>query len=280
MKTAIIYHKADLDGIGSAAIVLREEPDAELYPADYEDEPYEVDNFKGKDVYIVDFCPKEIEKIKEVSASFKWIDHHKSAMERHRKLWESEDVNGERDLKHSAIYLTYVYFNGKEDIPEAVKYIEDYDMWWFKEGWRTQTFCEYASLQLKTPKDEYWECLLDTDRIAEEMCDSWTDKGNVLMKAKDDRIDKTLLHITEKQWGKHKVGIVNTNHDISNTGNEIAKKGYDIGIVWRYSNGKIMVGFRSLKVDVSKIAKEYGGGGHKLASGCSIDFQTLMEWLA
>ena len=102
MKKAIIYHKADLDGIGSAAIALRVHPDAELYPADYEDEPYNIEDFIDKMVFIVDFCPKEIEVIKKVCNTFVWIDHHKTAKEEHSKLWKS-DVLGNRDLEHSAI---------------------------------------------------------------------------------------------------------------------------------------------------------------------------------
>ncbi len=278
MKKAIIYHKADLDGIGSAAIAfLASDSEAKLYPADYEDEPYKVEDFKDKMVVIVDFCPKEIEAIKEVSSSFCWIDHHKTAKERHPKLWKDKKVLGNRSLTHSAIYLTYIYFNGKEDIPDAVKYIEDYDMWWFKNEDKTKAFCEYAHMHLKDPKDGDWIYLLANNK---DITDVLRRNGQILLQAKQNRIGKTIAHITEKQWGKHKVGIVNTNHDLSNVGNAIVEQGYDIGVVWRYVDGKILVGFRSLKVDVSEIAKQYGGGGHKLASGCTIDFKTLMEWLA
>ncbi len=276
MTTAIIYHKSDLDGVGSAAIVLGLHPKAELYPADYDDEDYEVSDFEGKDVFIVDFCPKEIEKINEVCRGFRWIDHHKSAMEKHPKLWKSKDCMGKRDIKHSAIYLTYIYCYGA-NVPQAVQYIEDYDMWWFRHGRTTRAFCEYAFMQLKTPDDTNWSCLLANNR---DMIDDWYHKGEILLEAKQDRIDKTVKHITAKQWGLNKVGIVNTNHDISNVGNAIATNGYDIGVVWSHSDGRVTVSLRSTKVDVSTIAKCYGGGGHKLAAGCTIDFHTLLEWLA
>ncbi len=279
MTTAIIYHKSDLDGVGSAAIVLRLHPEAELYPADYDDEDYEVSDFEGKDVFIVDFCPKEIEKINEVCRGFRWIDHHKSAMEKHPKLWKSKDCMGKRDIKHSAIYLTYMYCYGA-NVPQAVQYIEDYDMWWFRQG-GTKAFCEYAYLRLKSPEDEDWHYFLsDNEAIAKIKCIAWVSYGKLLLEAKQDRIDKTVKHITAKQWGLNKVGIVNTNHDISNVGNAIATNGYDIGVVWSHSDGRVTVSLRSTKVDVSTIAKRYGGGGHKLAAGCTIDFHTLLEWLA
>ena len=278
MTKAIIYHKSDLDGIGSAAIVLRKYPDAELYPADYGDEDYEVSDFKGKDVYIVDFCPEEIEKIDEACGGIRWIDHHKSAKEKHPDLWDNPEVFGIRDINHSAIYLTFKYLFGEiNNIPKAVQYIEDYDMWWFKHGNRTKEFCEYAFLMLKEPNNNFWHYLLED---VGTICSEWRINGKLLLKAKQDRIDKTVEHIIARQWGKHKVGIVNTNHDLSNVGNAIATSGYDIGVVWRHVDGKIIVGLRSTEVDVSVIAKMYGGGGHKLAAGCTIDFQTLLNWLA
>jgi len=51
----------------------------------------------------------------------------------------------------------------------------------------------------------------------------------------------------------------------------------DIAIFFRIVNNKVRVSFRSKKNDVSKIAKEFGGGGHKLASGCNIDTINLEE---
>ena len=38
------------------------------------------------------------------------------------------------------------------------------------------------------------------------------------------------------------------------------------------NDGKIRVSFRSKgRVDVNKIARSFGGGGHRAASGCTID---------
>lgn len=49
-------------------------------------------------------------------------------------------------------------------------------------------------------------------------------------------------------------------------------EGVDVGIFLKEMNkGQIRVGFRAkYDVDVSKIAKAFGGGGHKKASGCTI----------
>ncbi|EKE14930.1 MAG: hypothetical protein ACD_12C00242G0004 [uncultured bacterium] len=48
-------------------------------------------------------------------------------------------------------------------------------------------------------------------------------------------------------------------------------KGFDFGIMAvEYEKGKFAVSFRSKKVDVSEIAKRFGGGGHKNAAGATI----------
>lgn len=50
-------------------------------------------------------------------------------------------------------------------------------------------------------------------------------------------------------------------------------RGVEVGIfVYPQSTGASKVSFRSRRIDVRKIASSFGGGGHKLASGCSIDF--------
>ncbi len=48
-------------------------------------------------------------------------------------------------------------------------------------------------------------------------------------------------------------------------------KGVEVGLLFRVKeSGEIKVGFRSKRVDVSKIAGSLGGGGHKKAAGCTI----------
>ncbi len=49
-------------------------------------------------------------------------------------------------------------------------------------------------------------------------------------------------------------------------------RGVEVGLLFRQKEaGEIKVGFRSKRVDVSKIAASFGGGGHAKAAGCSLD---------
>ncbi|SHE84055.1 phosphoesterase RecJ domain-containing protein [Caldanaerobius fijiensis DSM 17918] len=47
--------------------------------------------------------------------------------------------------------------------------------------------------------------------------------------------------------------------------------GVEIGLLFKEEDDRIKVSFRSKKVDVSKIAAIFGGGGHVLASGCFLE---------
>lgn len=58
-----------------------------------------------------------------------------------------------------------------------------------------------------------------------------------------------------------------------------AVKGVEVGMVFRETAaGAIKIGFRSRKrVDVARLAEEFGGGGHPRASGCTIAGERLDE---
>ncbi|MCR3922477.1 MAG: bifunctional oligoribonuclease/PAP phosphatase NrnA [Firmicutes bacterium] len=48
-------------------------------------------------------------------------------------------------------------------------------------------------------------------------------------------------------------------------------QGVEVGLIFREkADGTVKVGFRSHRVDVSKIASSFGGGGHVRAAGCSL----------
>ena len=57
-------------------------------------------------------------------------------------------------------------------------------------------------------------------------------------------------------------------------------EGVEVGLLFReQADGTTKVGFRAHQTDVGKVAASFGGGGHKLASGCSLreDLQTAVQ---
>jgi nanoRNase/pAp phosphatase (c-di-AMP/oligoRNAs hydrolase) len=79
------------------------------------------------------------------------------------------------------------------------------------------------------------------------------------------------LSINEKCY---RIALVNASWNHSEIGNALAKNA-DIGMVWcEHMHGTMRFSLRSLgEIDVSEIAKIFGGGGHKNASGFTIPME-------
>src|SRR5215471_7671098 len=92
MKTTVIHHSADFDGIFCREIARKFLPDAELIGWDFSDPPLDPGLLKGR-LYVLDLpvdrviglqfppggAPKESKGFERVV----WIDHHKSSIESH-----------------------------------------------------------------------------------------------------------------------------------------------------------------------------------------------------
>lgn len=152
MKPICFYHRADLDGVCSGAIVKMFVPDCELFGIDYADIfPWgKVENLYENDpaftapvkrtVYMVDFCltPDEMRRLASVS-HLTVIDHHKT--------FQGEYDGPEGGCTwgpHTAVVvvgmagceLCWHYFNGTplpwekdRGIPEAIRLLGRYDVW-------------------------------------------------------------------------------------------------------------------------------------------------------
>ena len=106
------YHRNDLDGVCSGAIVKLKYPECETIPVDYIDELEDVITTVKEDeeVFIVDFS-FPLEMMKSLILKTKnivWIDHHISSIE---KLREFEGLPGIRLDGVSGCELTYFYLN-------------------------------------------------------------------------------------------------------------------------------------------------------------------------
>lgn len=277
MKTICYYHSADLDGISSAAIVYKKYPDAELIGIDYD--KFDLDwikrKCKGNRIIVVDFSLPEMKDLLQLSEDLIWIDHHITAKELNPEMWIA--AKGKRDLNNkSACRLTWEFFYPKEPIPLAVLYIEDRDLWKFKYN-QTKDFTTYAYMKLKSPTDDLW-MLLFTKRIPNNKLGSndviklWIDKGKLLNEAQLDRVKKTFEQGWDGTLNGYKARFMNTNHEQSDCGSyACGEMGYPIAVIFSIDDKKVYVGLRSKTIDVGKIAKERGGGGHKYASGFVIE---------
>jgi len=107
------YHRGDLDGHCSGAIVRHRFPECRMVGIDYEDAfPWEKIE-SGERVVMVDFSlPMDLmEAIKE-AYPFTWIDHHKTAIDKAREA--GFETAGLLMVGKAGCELTWEYFSPKK----------------------------------------------------------------------------------------------------------------------------------------------------------------------
>lgn len=276
LNNIIVYHHNDLDGIASAAIIYNIVDTGKYIPTNYGD-IWNHKDVKDAVVYVVDFSFPDMYALKDACKELIWIDHHKSAMERQAQAWNDATIKGIRDLNYAGCELTWMYFNSIINMPEIIKYIGDFDMWEFTLP-DTKPVTEAATYELTSHDTDMWADLFNP--VLEKLhIKKLKDNGNILLKAKELRIDKAYKSGTDVIFHGFTARIVNASADVSEIGERIYQNGYNIALVWRMVDDQVVLSFRSGGDGpaVDTFAKIYGGGGHKHAAGAQLTFDDLME---
>lgn len=260
-----IYHKKCCDGFGSALAVKiwanENNKQFDFLAAQYgEEAPHDVE---GKNIIIVDFSyPRDV--LLEMHAKAKSvlvIDHHKTA----KKNLEGLDFCI-FDMSKSGAVLTWQYFfDESREIPSMLLYIQDRDLWrWelseskaISAGIRSLDFCF-----------DQWMPYMDSKNLPVLLS-----KGREILKQEQRRIAE-ITSVKPKIISilGYKVPCLQSDEFISEVCGQIAA-GYPFAAVYFETKTHRVYGLRSSPdgKDVSEIAKKFGGGGHKHASGFQVD---------
>jgi uncharacterized protein len=268
-KVVCYYHR-DMDGYAAACIVKTKYPNAEFISVQY-GEDWDVNKIINSTCIIVDFSFPEMEDLKQYPNELIWIDHHKTAKETQRKVWEDERVKGLRRLDKSGCELAWEFFYPEEPAPKVIQLIGDYDTWTFKYGDETKNFNRgfYTIVDLETPNQ-------NLIYFKEDELKSVITVGEIISDIKIGEVKQDFENGFVKEiifnGNKYQTKVFNTVRNINELGNyTTSEKGFDIALIWWYKLNQIIVSLRSSEVDVSEIAKQHGGGGHKLAAGYFIE---------
>ncbi len=283
----IIFHYPCQDGLSSAWVAnhfLRSiNKEHELIPV--QNNSYSEDfinnlinKAKNKYVGILDFSFNlEItEKLKQSAKGLIILDHHITNKNSLEKLDYAYF-----DMNKSGVGITWSYFYKNEKIPEFLEMIQDRDLWTWKIP-KSKDFCDgfYYATSICDGFENSFDVYEDVYMNEESMTEKYIEIGKLLRKRKEKTIHnivKNTKKIYNYQYkdNEYKVQIVNCDHEIaSDLGNVICKNGLcDFAVLWRYDHNteSYWLSLRAdNKVDVSEIAKYFGGGGHKNAAGCTI----------
>jgi oligoribonuclease NrnB/cAMP/cGMP phosphodiesterase (DHH superfamily) len=239
---------------------------------------------KDEPIWILDYSisTSEMEQLLSITNNVVWIDHHKTAIAKYDNF--TSKINGLRydgiagcDLTY--MYLSNMYKSGKQldvnfdptwldNVPMFTRYIGDRDVWKFVFGNDTNYFtlglmCYNTSFDTEFPK--IWEDLFE-DQNNKLITWSLINAGKSIQKFNERR---AAIHL--KSYGHILTFEDHTcfalNKGGGSTGDFKNAPGYDIYVSYVWDGSKWRISLRSSKVDVSEIAKKYGGGGHKGAAG-------------
>ena len=296
--TMVIYHSPCTDGFGSAFSAWkyfslrqkskgqvgdgdRVEEKVKFHPTNYGQKPPDV---TGEYVLVCDFSyPEAVTRMMiQKAKGLLIIDHHKTA---EKDLALIEDQYKIFDMKHSGAYLTWRYFFPDLPVPSLISYIEDYDIW-KKELPGHENFSAWFHT---LPFDfELYDRYLDDDRFNQDLNTIGPAYSNLnqhyIEKACENASLKSVRLKTQVSTPTgikiedrfYLVAYLNTTILKSEIGNRLLSKYPQIDFSAVYSISDLGEGTNfSLRsddqhVDVSQVAKAYGGGGHRNAAGVKL----------
>ena len=264
------FHHDDADGWCSAAIIKREYPDCEMIECTHGN-AIDLSGVQSNErVFMVDytFKPYLFDELMNKTKNIVWIDHHKHVFaDEYKKFSHLEGIRCSID---AACELTWQYLHPDTMMPDAVKYIGDYDAWKHVYGKKTACFYSYVSVSLDKEFNDLnsplWDSLLDVDKQADTV--EWMMKeGRIYLDYRTKFCEQYIKrHGFEVEFEGHKCLAVGIHFYGSATfGDKIDE--YPLCIAFTANGENWSVGLYSKKVDVSEISAKYGGGGHSGAAG-------------
>ena len=253
------YHSKDLDGWCSGHLLRLKHPQAKMIGYHY-GEPFE---FPEGDSVMADVSlpMTEMTKLMEIG-DFTWIDHHASAIKDYLD-------SGNRFLTHlstekSACELVWEYYFGGE-APEAVTLLGEYDTWrnQDRDKWDERILpFQYGMRLVCNSLETFPDLSMDVDAVIE--------KGKIVLKYQESQNESACKGVFFREVKGHRAVCLNTNVKSSNVFASV-KEDFAVMLPFSFEGSVWHFTIYTVKdIDVSLIAKSFGGGGHKKAAGFQV----------
>lgn len=279
MKKLCFYHAGCPDGFGAVWSVKGAWGESGHFIARGHEDRVRLGECEDALVVFVDIAPAkdELRELAEVAEQIIILDHHVTARDRLLSdipLVNELEAEGHLlhfDLGHSGAVLAWQHFRPNEKVPDLLLYVEDQDLW----NWNLPDSNAVNAAIASYPREfEYW------DRLADESIDALKEQGMPILRANRMEVERRLEHARPIALGTKHIEAVNASTNRSQIGHELAKRaqyGEPWGLVYRVEGASVYCTLYSIDdFDVSQIALEYDGGGHKNASGFQV---TLKQWI-
>lgn len=267
----VLYHASCSDGFCAAWIYRRYvSPGAEFRAVQFGSEPPSV---AERDVVILDFSyPRPLLlQMKEQARSLRVLDHHQTA---------AADLEGldfcTFDLDKSGARLAWEHFSTADPDAAAkvhwlVDYTEDKDLW----RWKLPD-----SRAINAAVGSYPRVFGVWDRMAQRPPKELVTEGSAILRFQDRLIRPRVKNHAWATIGGYRVPLTNSTCLSSEIGNALAEGHPFAAVFFITSDSKVVYNLRSNTkdgVDVSEIARQFGGGGHRHAASFILDHLLPME---
>jgi oligoribonuclease NrnB/cAMP/cGMP phosphodiesterase (DHH superfamily) len=300
MKPLVIYHANCADGF-TAAWAVRQAMDAEFYPGVHGAPPPDVTD---RVVILVDFSyPRtQLVEMAQAARSLLVLDHHKTAeadlasgevkvgtvgqvgltvaqvvrldnLPDARGAWDYYSANccvGDAvvcaffDMDRSGAGIAWDFFHPGAPRPELIDHVEDRDLWRFAlPGTR-----EIQAAVFSYPYEfDVWDLLMETPM------ETLRAQG-VAIERKHHKDVAELVKVAKRQMviGHYEVPVASLPYTLASDAGHLMAKGKPFAACYYDKDGGRVFSLRSTDqgVDVSEVAKLYGGGGHARAAGFTV----------
>jgi oligoribonuclease NrnB/cAMP/cGMP phosphodiesterase (DHH superfamily) len=265
MKPLVLFHGACRDGFCAAWAAYRlGYRDAEFIPVFYGQPPPRV---LHRDVLITDFCYErdDMQTIGHEAKTLIVFDHHKTAPEALAGLEIKFGARVVYDVNRSGSAITWDELHGGKPRPWLVDYTEDRDLWRHA---LPSTEAINAFISTLAYDFEVWD-----DVYQKLSVDEAQRYGLVVGHKIDQYVREVAKNARMVMFMGERVPLVNAPQvDISELLHVLCEHA-SFAVGWfQRSDGMFVYSLRTRRddIDVSEIAKSFGGGGHRKAAGFQV----------
>lgn len=272
-RPIILYHGNCPDGFGGAYAAWKKFGDnADYVPLSRGDTP--LPDVVARDLIFVDFVydKAQMDAIAKDANSLIALDHHAGVQE------VTESFPGSIfDNEHSGATIAWNYFHPGVPVPRLLMFVEDDDLFRFS---LPDTRAVVSYLAVKPYTFEFWDEVRET--LDSEQSDAFLAKLHTYAEYFELLAKLAVDHAKLVSFEGYEVYFA-TTHPFkpmkSLVGNLLAAKHGPFSLVVAAHPEGYGVSIRGDgSVDVSEIARKYGGNGHKSSSGFLVPNNAPMPW--
>jgi oligoribonuclease NrnB/cAMP/cGMP phosphodiesterase (DHH superfamily) len=286
MKVKLFTH-TDLDGIGCAIIAkLAFGNNVDIEYCDYNNVNEKITNYIiSKDyenhgtTFITDISINEqvaemIDKIHLIK-EFVLIDHHITALWLNKYEWTWVSEYHDEGIKSSGTTMFHQNISHYKNIlfvDDFIESIRRYDTWEWKDKYNDIIPKQINDLMYILGRDIFIEDVIYQleNNLEYNISQQNMELLNRKQKEIDDYIDSKDKTIIVKEINGCQAGVIFAERFHSELGNKLAEQHLELDFIV-IINPSQSISYRTIKdIDLSTIAKIYGGGGHPKASGSPV----------